>query len=410
MKRLEDVFSPRSFPESTYIEREFNNGTLENKFKRDLSMKGNLIFVTGPSKSGKTVLCNKVIDKEKIISLSGSQIDTKEAFWSQIAERLPLSDEIAITAGISKTSENASSDGLKIGFEPVIAAQSNISNKTGQISSQQVVSTKLRTERQMLQYLIDDNKVLVIDDFHYVAKEVQLYIARTLKVELFNGLKAVIVSLPHRSDEAIILNPDLSGRTTVIEIPAWRESELLQIAERGFRLLQQDIDDSQKHFLARESITSPQLMQDNCFKLAYKLIEDKIALSNELIKTVFRETARDYMHYKRIEDAILAGPSKGKGRRKLYKLINGDKDIYGVVVDALKADPPVTFINMEEMQARIKSLSATDVHISDLTVANAIKHIDNIVKAIMPDLDALEYQNKIWYILDPFLLFYLRWR
>lgn len=373
-------------------------------------MKGNLIFVTGPSKSGKTVLCNKVIDKDKIISLSGSQIDTKEAFWSQIAERLPLFDEIAITAASSRTSEKSDLDGLKAGFEPVIAVQSNISNKTGQISSQQVVSSKLRTERQMIQYLIDNNKVLVIDDFHYVVKEVQLYIARTLKVELFNGLKAVIVSLPHRSDEAIILNPDLSGRTTVIEIPAWREIELFQIAERGFELLNLDVDEQQGHFLARESITSPQLMQDNCFKLAYKLIEDKLKLSNELILSVFQETARDYMHYKRIEDAILAGPSKGKGRRKLYKLIDGDKDIYGVVVDALKADPPVTFINMENMQSRIKSLVKEDVHIGDLTVANAIKHIDKIVKEIVPDLDALEYQNKIWYILDPFLLFYLRWR
>ncbi|MFQ9388404.1 MAG: hypothetical protein ACLR1V_05930 [Coprococcus sp.] len=40
------------------------------------------------------------------------------------------------------------------------------------------------------------------------------------------GFKAVVVSLPYRSDDAIRLNPDLTGRILVIEIEPWKTEEL----------------------------------------------------------------------------------------------------------------------------------------------------------------------------------------
>ena len=59
---VEDVFSPRTFPQNTYIYRKTEGGeTVDSRLKRALAMKGNLIFVSGASKSGKTVLCHNVI-------------------------------------------------------------------------------------------------------------------------------------------------------------------------------------------------------------------------------------------------------------------------------------------------------------------------------------------------------------
>ena len=56
-----------------------------------------------------------------------------------------------------------------------------------------------------------------VGSFLYIGKDVQKYIARTIKTELFNGLKAIILTLPHRSNDMIRLNPDLIGRTTFIK-------------------------------------------------------------------------------------------------------------------------------------------------------------------------------------------------
>ncbi len=252
--QIEDVFSPRSFPQNTYISRKLDDEeTVDDRLRRALAMKGNLIFVSGASKSGKTVLCHKAIAAESYIALSGNQISTKADFWNHIAEQLPLSDAVVMTTSGQDTAAKTGQAQFAVNFG--VANMGVSINKTnGAAFNQQLAMTNNRTERQIIQYLIDNDKVLVIDDFHYVAREMQMYIARTLKTELFNGLKAVIISLPHRSDEAIICNPDLIGRTTSIEILPWTAAELKAIAVKGFKLLGMPIGEVEENLLAQEAL------------------------------------------------------------------------------------------------------------------------------------------------------------
>lgn len=408
--QIEDVFSPRSFPQNTYVIRKSKgNETIDGRMKKALAMKGNLIFVSGASKSGKTVLCHSVIDDDKYIGLSGSQITCRSDFWNHIAEQIPVFDTVTTTSiNQINTSENKTSGiGVNIG---VFSAKIGSNEGENNLSGGNVATTTARTERQIIQYLIANNKVLVIDDFHYISADAQMYIARTLKAELFNGLKAVIISLPHRSDEAIICNPDLIGRTTSIVIPPWTENELKEIAVKGFCLLDMAIDDKAVDLLARESITSPQLMQDNCFNLAFLVQNTSQAITTDLVCDAFRETVQNYSHYDRLVEAISEGPLRGIGHRKQYKLCRGTADIYQLLVCALKADPPVTTISMPELKERIRNLLYNRETLAGLVISSALSKIIHIAKTIMPDLDALEYKNQRLYILDPFLLFYLRWQ
>lgn len=173
-----------------------------------------------------------------------------------------MSDAVVMTTGGQDTVAKTGQAQFAVNFG-IANMGVNINKTNGAAFNQQLAMTNNRTERQIIQYLIDNDKVLVIDDFHYVAREMQMYIARTLKTELFNGLKAVIISLPPRSDEAIICNPDLIGRTTSIEILPWTADELKAIAVKGFKLLGMPIGEAEENLLAQESITSPQLMQEN---------------------------------------------------------------------------------------------------------------------------------------------------
>lgn len=410
--KVEDVFSPRSFPENTYIHRiTAGNKTIDQKLEKALMMKGNLIFVSGASKSGKTVLCHKVIPDEKFIDLSGNQISSKEDFWNHIAEQLSLSDIITTTTGMQnsearvvKGSANFNAGIMGTGIGAGIGADTS----ENVVSTNQITASRARTETQIIRYIIDNDKVLVIDDFHYIPKEIQLYIARTLKTELFHGLKAVILSLPHRSDEAIILNPDLIGRTTSIEIPLWTTNELKEIAVKGFTLLNVPISDECINLLAQESISSPQLMQDNCFNLAYGSMGSSITTAT--VKAAFSETASNYAHYDKLVRTILHGPSQGQGRRKLYQTADKDVDIYELMLMALKADPPVSKLSLEEIKNRISELLVNHERITSSIISGTINKLISLIKKDMPDLDALEYKNKELYILDPFLLFYLRWK
>lgn len=410
--KVENVFSPRSFPENTYIHRiTAGNKTIDQKLEKALMMKGNLIFVSGASKSGKTVLCHKVIPDEKFIDLSGNQISSKEDFWNHIAEQLSLSDIVTTTTGMQNSEARVVKGSAKFNAGIMgtgIGAGIGADTSETVVSTNQITASRARTEAQIIRYIIDNDKVLVIDDFHYIPKEIQLYIARTLKTELFHGLKAVILSLPHRSDEAIILNPDLIGRTTSIEIPLWTTNELKEIAVKGFALLNVPISDECINLLAQESISSPQLMQDNCFNLAYGSMGSNITTA--AIKTAFSETASNYAHYDKLAKTILHGPSQGQGRRKLYKTADKDVDIYELMLMALKSDPPVSKLLLEEIKDRISELLVTHERITSSIISSTINKLIDLIKKDMPDLDALEYRNKELYILDPFLLFYLRWK
>lgn len=61
----------------------------------------------------------------------------------------------------------------------------------------------------MIQFYKEKEKVLVIDDFHYASKEMQMKMAQQLKDAIRRELKVVVVSLPHRSDDAIRQNASI---------------------------------------------------------------------------------------------------------------------------------------------------------------------------------------------------------
>lgn len=287
------------------------------------------------------MLCHKVVEQERIIDLSGTQIQSREDFWNQIAEKIHFSLEVQMTTiEQNKSGVSVSVDGK--GEIPFLA----LAQASGQISTDNSMGKNIavkgvRSSNAMINYMIANNKVLVIDDFHYINDELQLYIARILKTALFNGLKAILLSLPHRADDAIRHNPDLIGRTSFIEIDAWTVEELQEIATRGFNLLHLNIDEDCSYLLARESITSPQLMQQNCFNLAYGMQENNInEVSKSLVEQCFRETVADYTHYDEILAKILKGPKQGRNKRKHYLLKTGkNADIYLLLLIAVSEDP-----------------------------------------------------------------------
>ena len=264
-----------------------------------------------------------------------------------------------------------------------------------------------------MKYVIEQEKILVIDDFHYIPSEIQQYIARTLKSELFDGLKAVLLTLPHRSDDAIRLNADLIGRTTVIEIAPWQQEELREIAEKGFSMLALNVDAQRMDMLARESAASPQLMQENCLSLAVELVEEgRQEAEKQDIRIALQNTAENYSYYEGPLNIALRGPTQGRKKRKHYLLSNGEEvDGYSLLLLSIAKDPPKLSFFVQDIKDRMTGLlkDGDSVHWSTLYVSNAVQHIEKSLRRLLPSLDTMEWKDNTLYILDPFLLFYLRW-
>ena len=73
-------------------------------------------------------------------------------------------------------------------------------------------------------------------------------------------------------------------------------------------------------------------------------------------------------------------------------------------------DPPMLKFSLEEIQRRIKKIIAEDETMpAPLNLSKTAKKVEKIVKEAMPNADTLDWKEGELYILDPFLLFYLRW-
>lgn len=84
-ERYAEVFKPGTYPDLTYVTRQSGETkyTYEERLQQSLRIDGYLTYIAGPSKTGKTVLCENVIGQENIVSMYGNDFARAADFWGQ---------------------------------------------------------------------------------------------------------------------------------------------------------------------------------------------------------------------------------------------------------------------------------------------------------------------------------------
>src|SRR5262245_35438890 len=101
--RATDVFTPGAFPEHTYVERD--DAHFERQLAEALATKGQLVSLAGPSKSGKTVLVEKVVGVDNLIAVSGASVPSADALWDRVLDWMgdPMQTFMSSTEGSKQT-------------------------------------------------------------------------------------------------------------------------------------------------------------------------------------------------------------------------------------------------------------------------------------------------------------------
>ncbi len=384
-KRFSEVFKPGTYPEMTYVSRESKGTkyTYEERLQQSLAIDGYLTYIVGPSKIGKTVLCEKVIGAANMVCMSGNDFSKEKDFWSGIGKKVGISMEAAVSEESAAFSETE---------------QKSIT----------VTKNYFVTKDKVIDYFKKNDKVLVLDDFHYAPPEIQYDIACQLKEVIRMGFKAVVVSLPYRSDDAIRLNPDLTGRILVIEIEPWKTEELEEIAKKGFGKLQIQVGQSLIARMAKESIHSPQLMQSICLNIGL-LPDSSDTITDEVIEESCRFTCMN-LPYGDVVRVLKAGPSTRGQQRLQYTLSDGSKrDIYGLILKVLSDNPPLVELSIEELMERIKN-SAPENMITTKKVRDSLKNWQKLLETLGSLYQVLEWKDDTIHVLDNMFLFYIRWK
>lgn len=386
----EQIFKPGSFPEYTYVSREsLDIGVnYEVRLKQALKISGCLTSIIGPSKMGKTVLCEKVIDLENLVEVSGVDFKLNNDFWTVIGTKagLPMSGEFIE----GKTVKDNTVHDLYYKKDKFVL-----------------------TKDRVIDYFKENGKVLVLDDFHYAPEDIQLHIAQQLKDAIRKEFKAIVVSLPHRADDAIRKNADLTGRLSLINIEPWKKEELEEIAKKGFEKLDIKIKEEVVKNIATESLTSPQLMQYICLSICTLLDTDNspiVQVPENVLEKAYRFTTANF-EYSDVVKILMSGPNTRGNKRKIYKTESGKElDIYGLIVEAVSIDPPLMGLDIEEIKYRIDKLIIDDDKKPDKQqIRDSLNKLQSIIDEKENIYKVFEWKDGMLYILDPLFLFHLRW-
>lgn len=412
--RYTDVFVPGGFPLYTYNPR--SGLQLEERLGEVKHNLCKLVTITGHTKSGKTVLARTVLPAEDAIWVDGGSIAGEDDLWSLILEYLDIGQETSNESRAEETSKSGGKIGGGIGlFGSGAKAEAN--SEAGRTRGE--VTRQLRTVSARIAALTGLRRTprpLVIDDFHYLSRELQGSIVRALKPLIFDGLPVVIIAIPHRRYDAMKVEREMTGRIESIEIPAWTLVELEFIPEKGFGLLNRLLRSSETKRLADEAIGSPHLMQDFCRGICKRLglvetsaTRREVVVNEDTRDVVLRDVAASIG--RPIFEKLARGPRQRSDRLQ-RELKGGEQvDIYELILRALAhLRPGLVSLEYEDLRSAIRQVSASQIpQIHE--VARVLKHMATIAasdQSSTPVIDFEEDEKKL-HVTDPFFAFFLRW-
>jgi hypothetical protein len=188
------VFTPNDVPTFTYVERASRN--LEQRLREAFSVPKMVISLSGPSKSGKTVLVNKVIDPNNLIPLTGSTIRSPDELWSNALAWMEAptarTEKSSSTITFSAEAQAEGKAGIPVLLEGKAGGKAGAAQGKTSETSRSYTAGGLQ---QVVKEIAGSNFVLFVDDFHYIPKEVQteigkqiVSVAQVVRLCCFNGL------------------------------------------------------------------------------------------------------------------------------------------------------------------------------------------------------------------------------
>jgi hypothetical protein len=416
--RLPQVFVVGQLPTVTYSPRESKR--LNETLNDYLDERGRILVVTGPTKTGKTVLLRRAV--ADAIWVAGGNVDSVERFWRRII------DETDSYTGESLQAEKGEVDTESIateaGFAPGGVGGRRSRTETGAVSEASRRGREVDRDPSFIgrEALLAEDVPLIIDDFHHIPPEVQRDLVRQLKPLIDRNAAVIFAAVPHRAADIVAAESEMEGRVENLQIGLWDIEELVEIAEKGFRgALRVDYEDALAGELAERSLRSPHLMQLLCRELAKSQdIRMTATTQTELQPPVSWEAFLGEVAEKHTHDGtfrtLARGPQSRSDRIARPLREGGDTDIYGAILSAVSATGPAERIHYNDLREALRGVLVTPPQKHEITAC--LRHLTDIAQTLAKDEwgrlnrdPVLEYvaADDTLYIADPFFAFRMRW-
>jgi hypothetical protein len=407
---VRQVFVPGGFPKYTYQKRD--QYKIEDKLTDALNRLNKFIAVAGPTKSGKTVLVQKVVPESDCVWIDSGHISSVQDVWDLILSELELPSTIVESR--SQQKEDTATLEIEAGFKPGgigAATKNQDSSKTSKAAGKALTFQKSGA-KSTIAALTASSKILVIDDFHYLSQEIQSSLIRALKPAVFKGLQVVILLIPHRMHQAALAEMDVDGRTHTIPIPEWQPDELFSIAESGFKTLRLQCSATTIDSLVRECFASPHIMQDFCSSLCAAHKINHAYIGNPPLPSItipqppenfFKELALSISP--EAFKALRKGPER-TNRKPRDLTTGGTVDTYEAVLLALHELEGATPIDWAKMRRALQGILKEVPQQHEVT--RALENMYEIAREREGE-PVIDYVQGELHLVDPFFRFFLKW-
>jgi hypothetical protein len=414
--KVGQVFVPGGQPTVTYNPR--TELGLESKVRDYLSERGKILSVAGPTKTGKTVLLRNILTGRTLVWLSAGEIESLGGLWDRVNDKLAVATKT--TESVANTATKSSSGSLT---GNLVVLQSNKGGSQTDSNTQRVATTRERvSSHAAIEAMRSADAVLVIDDFHYLNRELQAKIVRGLKEAVFDGLSMIVATVPHRGEDAVRAEKEMTGRVAHLRIPFWTKQELGDIASHGFAALNVSDPDRVADRLVGQAFESPHLMQEFCLQLGKQngIVETQairqVLSAPEPIDAFFKERC-DLMSKEAFER--LAGGPRIRGRERRERIVRRGRtdatyatDIYGAVLEAIAYTGPLTKITYDQLRQALSAVLIGEMPTRD-QISRVLEQMAKIAKEVAkgdePVVDFVAMPDSTLHISDPFFAYFLRW-
>lgn len=241
---VSDVFTI-ALPGLNYVMRTDVESTLRTAAER----RDSIVCVSGPSKSGKTVLVRKVLPSLPVVT---GKVDTAlENLWLDLCR----------IRNISLRSVQSRLSNEKLNFGGRIAG----AEASEALGTEQHTDADPRTK--FLDH-VENSGGVIIDDFHYFPAKVQKAVLQAFKDRIIDaktrrkGISIVIVLTHFGQDQPALAEADVIGRVKYIRLPKWSEDQLSEILTSGFQKLNVSLPEGNAIELAKAAFGSPLIVQE----------------------------------------------------------------------------------------------------------------------------------------------------
>ena len=187
--------------------------TLEEQLQAAKDNLCKLVTVTGSTKSGKTVLTNRVFPRTSSVWIDGGTVKEEEDLWNFILEQIGGYSESSASKEAETTSvlsgEISASGQLPLILKGGTKFGAEYGKKRSEATDKKLA---LNPRAAAISQLRATKRPLVIDDFHYLNRDFQGNVVRALKPLIFDGLPVVLIAIPHRRFDTIKVEREITAR------------------------------------------------------------------------------------------------------------------------------------------------------------------------------------------------------